>query len=270
MSATKKHLFLDNRHLLKRILGYFLPHKGKVILAFISMGVVALSTGGTAYLVQPAMDDIFMNKNRDALVLIPIAFVLLFLVKGVFRFLQNYLMNLAGLRVLEVLRNELYAKIVRLPMGFFDESQVGMLMSRILNDVMAIRASLPSIIMFVREVLTIIVLIGVVFYQNAFLAVWAVLVLPLAVYPFIYYGKKLRRLGRKNQVQVADISSLLQESFSGSRVIKAFANEEAESNRFVKENDRLTSILVKQILASEMSSRFMEVVGAVGVGFVIW
>jgi subfamily B ATP-binding cassette protein MsbA len=270
VSARKKSIFLENRHLLKRILLYFWPHKGKVALAFVSMGIVALCSGGTAYLVQPAMDEIFVNKDREMLKLIPIGFVLLFLVKGVFRFLQNYLMNLSGLRVLEVLRNELYAKIVRLPMSFFDESQVGMLMSRILNDVMAIRASLPSIIMFAREIMTIIVLIGVVFYQDAYLAVWAVLVLPLAVYPFIHYGKKLRKLGRKNQSQVADISSFLQESFSGVRVVKAFANEKAESQRFVGENDRLMSILIKQILASEMSSRFMEIVGAVGVGVVLW
>jgi subfamily B ATP-binding cassette protein MsbA len=270
VSEEQLHVAHSNRRLLKRILFYFWPHKGKVIMSFVSMGVVALCTAGTAYLVQPAMDKIFMDKDREALVFIPIAFILLFMIKGVFRFLQNYLMNLSGLRVLEVLRNELYAKIVRLPMSFFDESQVGMLMSRILNDVAAIRGSLPSIVMFSREFITILALIGIVFYQDWFLAIWAVLVLPLAVYPFIYYGKKLRKLGRRNQGKVADISSFLQETFSGTRVIKAFANEKAETAKFDEENGRLTSILVKQILASEMSSRFMETVGALGVGFVVW
>lgn len=251
-------------------MAYFLPYKFKIFISFISMGFVAAATAGTAYLIQPAMDDIFINKDREALMLVPIAFVVVMLIKGFFRFLQTYLMNTTGLLVLERLRNDLFEKIVCLPMDFFEESQVGMLMSRILNDVMEIRQSLPSFIMMIREVVTIVALIGLVFYRDPYLAFFSVLVLPLAIYPFFFFGRKLRKLGRKNQVKISDINALLQEAFSGVKVIKAFANEKLESTRFEGENNRLVRIAIKQVLHSELSSRVMEIVGAFGIGLVLW
>ncbi|WP_320008310.1 ABC transporter transmembrane domain-containing protein [Maridesulfovibrio sp.] len=270
MPKGEKYSYLRNKHLIKRCLSYFGPYKTKIFIAFISMGIVAAATAATAYLIQPAMDDIFINKDREALKLVPIAFVVVMLVKGVFRFLQTYLMNSTGLLVLERLRNDLFNKIICLPMDFFEESQVGMLMSRILNDVIQIRASLPSFIMMIREACTIICLIGLVFYRDPYLATFAVLVLPLAIYPFFYFGRKLRKLGRKNQSKISDINALLQESFSGVKVIKAFANEKRETDKFEGENNRLVTIAIKEVLNSELSSRIMEVVGAFGIGLVLW
>ncbi|WP_035076395.1 ABC transporter ATP-binding protein [Maridesulfovibrio zosterae] len=261
---------MKNKQLVKRCLSYFLPYKFKVIIAFVSMGVVAAATAATAYLIQPAMDDIFINKDRQALMIVPIAFVAVMLIKGVFRFLQSYLMNTTGLLVLERLRNDLFEKIICLPMNFFEESQVGMLMSRILNDVTEIRQSLPSFIMMIREVVTIIGLIGLVFYRDPYLAFFAVLVLPLAIFPFFYFGRKLRKLGRKNQVKISDINAQLQEAFSGVKVIKAFSNEKVEAGKFEDENRRLVYIAIKQVLHSELSSRIMEIVGALGIGLVLW
>lgn len=270
MPKGEKYKYLKNKHLMKRCLSYFLPYKFKIFISFISMAVVAGATAATAYLIQPAMDDIFINKDREALMLVPIAFVLVMLIKGVFRFLQSYLMNTTGLLVLERLRNDLFEKIICLPMNFFEESQVGMLMSRILNDVMEIRQSLPSFIMMIREVITIIGLISLVFYRDAYLAFFAVLVLPLAIFPFFYFGRKLRKLGRKNQVKISDINAQLQEAFSGVKVIKAFANEKLEAAKFDDENHRLVKIAINQVLHSELSSRVMEIVGALGIGLVLW
>lgn len=270
MPKGGKYSYLKNKHLIKRCLSYFGPYKFKIFVAFVSMGIVAAATAGTAYLIQPAMDDIFINKDREALKLVPIAFVMVMLIKGVFRFLQTYLMNSTGLLVLEKLRNDLFNKIICLPMDFFEESQVGMLMSRILNDVIEIRASLPSFIMMIREACTILCLIGLVFYRDPYLATFAILVLPLAIFPFFYFGRKLRKLGRKNQSKISDINALLQESFSGVKVIKAFANEKRETGKFEEENGRLVRIAIKEVLNSELSSRIMEIVGAVGIGLVLW
>ncbi len=270
MPKGEKYKYLKNKHLIRRCFSYFLPYKFKIFISFISMAVVAAATAATAYLIQPAMDDIFINKDREALMLVPIAFVVVMLVKGVFRFLQTYLMNTTGLLVLERLRNDLFEKIICLPMNFFEESQVGMLMSRILNDVMEIRQSLPSFIMMIREVITIIGLIALVFYRDPYLAFFAVLVLPLAIFPFFYFGRKLRKLGRKNQVKISDINAQLQEAFSGVKVIKAFANERIEAAKFEDENHRLVRIAIKQVLHGELSSRVMEIVGALGIGLVLW
>ncbi|MGE4470662.1 MAG: ABC transporter ATP-binding protein [Desulfovibrio sp.] len=265
----KLHHF-SNRHLIWRSFGYFKPHLWKVIVASLSAAVVSATNGGVAYLVKPAIDEIFVNKDVDALKLIPVLFIGVMLLKGITRFLQVYLMNTTNLRVAKTLRDHSYAKVVRLPMRFFEESRVGLLMSRVLGDVGGVGGTVPALIMIVRETLTVIGLIGVVLWQDAYLAFWALLVLPLAVYPFFYFGNKLRRIGRESRVRASTINALVQESFSGIRVVKAFANEEAEKKRFIRQSADQVRIALRGVLASELSSRFMELVGAFGAGLVIW
>ena len=263
------HTF-GNRYLMKRCLDYFLPHKTKILIGFLSIFAVSGANAATAYLVKPAMDQMFVNKDQSALLLIPIAFMAVVIGKGVFRFLQNYLMNLTGYLVLEQLRNDMFAKIVSLPLSYFEESQIGMLMSRILGDVGKIRASIPQAIMIIREIITCISLIGVVFYMDWKLAIGAAVTLPLAVYPIIRFGQKLRKLGRKLQVQSADINTLTQERLSGVRVIKAFNMEKEETASFRTESRNMVAISKKQTVISELSSRIMELIGGVGAGFVLW
>jgi len=259
-----------NRYLLRRCFSYFSPYKFRVALSGVALILVALAEAGTAYIVKPAMDDVFLNKDRVALYLVPLAFLLITIAKGVGRVSQQYLMQYCGLKVLENLRDELYGKIIKLPLRYYEGAQVGQLMSRIINDVAMIRSSLPSVVVVVRQVLTMTGLMAVVFYQNFQLALLAVVVLPLAFFPFVYFGRKLRRLGRDGQAIYADASVLLHEILSGIRVVKAFSMEKREGERFERENRRLFSISLKQVLASESSSAVMELVGALGIGFVLF
>jgi ATP-binding cassette, subfamily B, bacterial MsbA len=256
--------------LLKRSIRYFLPYKMRIFVSLISILFVAGSTAAIAFLVKPALDEIFINKDATALLFLPLLIVFVFFTKGAFTFLKEYQMHYCGLKVLEQLRNELHEKIVKLPIEYYDENRTGMLMSRILNDVNEIKSSLPSIILSISQIFTMIGLLGVVFYRDAFLAVIAVLVLPLSFYPFFYFGKKLRKLSRKNQEKIADISSSLHEIFSGIKVVKAFATEHKEKQRFENENSRWVKISVKQTIIDGLSSPLMEFIGAIGIGLVVW
>ncbi len=256
--------------LLRRSLVYFAPYKLLIIAAFAALGIVALSTAGAAYLVQPALDEIFIKKDSSALMFVPLLLIGVFLAKGVGLFIQKFLMSYCGLKVLERLRYELYAKIICLPVDFFGETRVGMLMSRIINDVNLISSSLPELIRIIQHSLTMIGLIGMVVYRDAKLAFWACLVFPLAVYPVIYFGRKLRKVGRNYQSKIADISSHLQETFNGLRVVKAFATEELEKEKFAQASAKLVKIGVKGKVYNQLSSPIMELIGAVGAGLVIW
>jgi len=256
--------------LFKRCLLYFLPYKVHILFATVFMILAGLCDAGIAWLVKPALDEIFINKNADALVLVPLAFMGITALNAATRLLQNYLMQYSGLKVLEVLRDEMYSKIIMLPLRFYEGTRVGMLMSRIINDVSLIRASMPALVMLVRQVITLVSLMGVVIYQNAELAFWALVVLPLAFFPFIYFGRRMRKLSRKGQEKMGDVSALLQEMLSGIRVVKAFGTEQQERVRFDKENKRLLRLTLKSVLAGEFSSSVMELVGAVGIGLVIW
>lgn len=257
-------------YLLKRSLSYFSPFKLLIFFAFCGLGVVALCTAGAAYLVQPALDDIFINKDSTALMFVPLLLIGLFLAKGVGLFVQKFLMSYCGLKVLERLRYELFAKIICLPVEFFGETRVGMLMSRIINDVNLISASLPELIRIIQHTLTMVGLISLTIYRDPKLAFWACLVFPLAIYPVIFFGKKLRKVGRRYQSQIADISSLLQESFNGLRVVKAFSAEKIEKEKFAETSNNLVKISVKGAIYNQLSSPMMELIGALGAGLVIW
>ncbi|MBS3779666.1 MAG: ATP-binding cassette domain-containing protein [Desulfovermiculus sp.] len=257
-------------YFLRRIAHYFRPYALRIVISVVSMGVVAACTAAAAYLVQPALDEIFINKDKKALMVIPFLIILVFALKGFFRVIQTYQMQYCALRVLEALRNDLQNKMVRLPMSFFEQSQVGMLMSRIINDVNLIRRSIPEVVMLIREIMTMFALIFVAFYRNAYLASWAVVVLPLALYPVIFFGKKLRKVGRRNQAKIADISTLLQELFSGIKAVKAFAMEKSEARRFQGQNSKLVHIALRGAFYDAMSSPVMEFIGALGIGLVVW
>lgn len=253
-----------------RVLRLFGPYKWVMLAALLASGLVSAATAGTAWLIRPALDDIFIRKDMTALVYVPLAFISLTLIKGIGRYAQNWCTNYSALRVLETVRQELFRKIILLPLSFYEGAQVGMLMSRIINDVGMIRQSLPSVVQILRQILTMAGLLWVVFDQNFRLACWALIVLPVAGFPFVLFSRALRRYGRRNAEITAGISGMLQEVLSGIRVIKAFATEKQETARFDVENGRIIDITLRQSCISELSSPVMELIGSLGIGLVIW
>ena len=269
--STPTHLSkAKSMALAKRILMYFWPHKWFIMLSFLCLALVAACTAGTAWLIRPAMDEIFINHDERALLLVPAGYVLLTLLKGVGRFGQNVSMTYSALNALRVIRMQVFSKIIRLPLGYFEKSEVGALMSHITNDVGVMQASLPACITIVRQILTMGSLMGVVFYQNATLAMWAIIVLPVAGLPLVWFSRRLRRYGRRNQQFNADFTTLLQELLSGVRVIKAFATEDSSIARFEAENLRLQHLALHQNMVNELSSPVMELVSALGVALIVW
>ncbi len=256
--------------LAKRCLGYFWDYKLRILIALISLGFVAASSAALAFLVEPALDDIFVAQDEDALRLIPFLMFLAVVCMSFFKFLQFYMMKYCGLMVLGTLRKELYYKFTGLPLNFFDHNNVGMLMSRIVNDVQLLRSSLPYMIRFLKHLLTSVALLVVIFYQDAHLALYALVVFPLAAGPFIYLGKKVRKLGRKGQIKMSHITSFLQETFSGIKVIKAFAAEPVEKNNFDQENNKMIRYGVRQAKYLVLAKPIMELISAVGMALVIW
>lgn len=255
--------------LYRRIFAYFLPYKFNIFISVVAMAIIAGTTAGTAYLIKPALDDIFINKDLNALAYIPIAYTSLVFVKGIGRYLQSYFMSLSALRVSETLRRQLFDKLLHLPTSYFETTQVGDIMARFAGDIGLIQKSLPASIMMVRQVFTMLALLCVVFYQNFELALWATIVLPIAILPLAYFGRKMRKFVRKNQKKDAYVSGVLQEVLSGIRVIKAFASEDREVNRYEKENKELVRLAMKQVKLVGISSPVMEFIGAVGIGLVI-
>jgi ATP-binding cassette, subfamily B, bacterial MsbA len=257
--------------LYRRLLELVKPYWTKVILAMICMAFVSLFTAAQAYLVQPALDDVFLKKDEKMLFLLPVAIILLFLFKGAFDYGQSYLMNFVGLRIIADMREKLYNHLQNLTLSFFTKTQTGILISRITNDVNLIQASVSNAITgLFRDIFTIIGLTGIVFYRNWKLAIIAFLVFPLALIPIKEFGKRLRKFSRKSQIRMGSLTNFLHETITGNRIVKAFNMEEYEKRRFAEENNHFFKTILKRVRIRALSNPLMEVIGGVGVALIIW
>ncbi len=243
----------------------------KFILASLCMIVVGLSTSAAAFLVKPALDEIFLNKNATTLIWIPIAVLIIYLLKGLGSYGQTVLMNYIGQRVIADLRYSLYRHIQIQPLSFFTKNPTGILMSRITNDVTLIQGAVSeAVTSILKDTFTLIGLIFVIFYRDWKLAIIAMFVFPLAIYPVAEFGRKMRRIASDSQVTMGTLSTLLQETISGNRIVKAFGMENYENERFAKENERLFKLTMKSVSVRAISTPLMELLGGLGIAAIIF
>ncbi len=267
--GINKTSFIKPRHLelIKLIKESWLT----LFLATICLLVVAGTTAVSAYLIKPALDDVFISKDGRMLKLIPIAVVIVYFLRGLGIYGQEYLMSHVGQNIIRRLRNRLYDHIQDLPLSFFQKEKTGALMSRITNDVNSVKSMVSSVVTgSIRDLFTIIGLTFVIFYQIWQLALFAFLILPVAFYPIAALGKKVRRVSRKCLEAIADMSSFLHETFAGNKIVKAFGMEVYEKKRFFDKTLKLFNLEMKEVKAKALSSPIMEFLGGMGIAFVIW
>jgi len=232
---------------------------------------VSLLTAAQAFLVKPALDDVFLKKDERTLLLLPIAIILLFLLKGFFDYGQAYWMNYVGLKVIADLREKLYNHLQRLSLSFFTKTPTGTLISRITYDVNLIQSSVSNAVTgLIKDAFTILGLTGVIFYRNWKLAIIAFIVFPLAIIPIKEFGKRLRKFSRKGLQRMGSLTTFLHETIIGNRIVKAFNMEEYEMRRFADENNRFFRIFLKRVKIRALSHPLMELLGGLGVALIIW
>ena len=237
----------------------------------ICMLVIAASTSATAFLVKPVLDDIFVNKDSKMLNLIPVAVIIIYFLRGFGIYGQQYLMSYVGEGIIKRLRDSLYDNILELDISFFHREKTGVLMSRITNDVNIIKAMVSNAVTgSLRDCFSIIGLTVVIFYRDWKMAILAFVILPVAFYPIIYLGRRVRRVSTGCQVAMADLSSFLHETFSGSKIVKAFGMEPYEKERFFKKTRTLFRLEIKNVKAKALSSPIMEFLGGIGIALTIW
>jgi subfamily B ATP-binding cassette protein MsbA len=243
----------------------------RLFLAAVCSAVVAAMTAATAYLVKPAVEHIFEQKDVNMLVLIPVAIITVFAVKGVAAYGSGYLLSYVGQDVIRRMRNRLYSHIQDLPLAFFQREKTGDLMSRVTNDVAIISAMFTSAVTgSIRDGFTVVGLIVVTFFLIPKLAVYTFVVFPIALFPLLYIGRKIRRVRRGVQESWADLNAFLHETITGTKIVKAFGMEDREKNRFALKSRKIFRLEMKENRVREMSSPLMELLGGFGIGFIIW
>lgn len=255
----------------KRLLQFLKPHWKKLAIAMLCMVMVGFLTSAVAYIIKPVLDDIFIKKDVTKLTLLPVVVLIIYFGMGIFSYGQTYLMSLVGQLTVQTFRSMLYEHIHRLSVSYFDNTSTGLLMSRITNDVTIIQSSVSTTITgLLRDCFTIFFLVGVIFYRDWQLAIIAMLIFPIVVYPIVRFGKRLRKISRNFQTSMGSLSTILQETFTGARVVKAFCREDYECAKFDRENERLFKYMMKSVKIKAISSPLMEFMGGMGVAAVVW
>ncbi|MEM5786522.1 MAG: ABC transporter ATP-binding protein [Syntrophobacteraceae bacterium] len=268
--AKKTELKFDRRTY-KRMASLVKPYWKRMSCAMLCMMGVGWTTAGTAYLIKPVLDDIFINKKEDTLLLLPLIILVLVTAKGIFMWGNTYLTSYVGQKMVRELRQQLYNHIQILPLSFYDKNRTGDLMSRILSDVSFLQSSAMSAVAGVmREGISVIGLLAVIFYRDWQLALIAVAILPFGFYPVVKLSKMLRKLGGNTQASLGEISVILHETFGGNRIVKAFGMENYERQRFKKANEDNLAVALKASAISALSSPIMEFLGGVVIVFTVW
>ena len=262
-------LKLKDRH--KHLLTLIKENKYRLFLAMLCMLVIAVASSATAFLVKPVLDDIFFNKDTTMLKIIPVVVVLIYFLRGLGMYGQDYFMNYVGENVIKDLRNVLYSRIQDLPIAFFHKEKTGVLMSRITNDVNIIKAMVSTAVTgSLKDSFTIVGLTFVIFYRDWKMALIAFIVLPVAFFPVVEFGRRVRRISTGWQEAMADLNSFLHETFAGNKIVKAFGMESYEKKRFFHKTLDLFKLEMKAVIARSLSSPIMEFLGGLGIAFIIW
>jgi ATP-binding cassette, subfamily B, bacterial MsbA len=250
---------------------YVKPYRARFFAAFVCSALVAILSGAYAWLARPVLDDIFIQKNEQMLMVLPLALFGVATLKALFSYGVGYLMAYVGNRVVADIRQELFHQLMRLSVGFHDATTSGRLVSRVVNDVGMMANAASSVVKDIfQNSLTFLAMVGVILYQNWKLAGLSLIVIPLSGVIMVRVGQRLKRLATSGQEQLGDMSSTLQETLSGIRMVKAFGREEAEAERFQERNRKVLSNTLKSNQVWSIGHSQMEVIGVIGIAIIIW
>ena len=257
--------------LFKRLSLYLQPYLGQLVIAALSMGLVAGLNALRIYLVKPLQDQVFTGHDVKMLKTLLWAVPVISLGLGLFSYVQNYLMSAIGLRATNDIRQKMFDHLQGLSLDYFTGTSTGKVMARFTNDLAALQNVISRApIYFIRDGLTAILNIGLIFYLN-----WRFALLTMAVFPFsatiiVILGKTLRRVSRKGQEQMGDLFSVIQENMHAAPIVKAYTAEKMESERFQKSNDRFLHLSLRFAQADTVSSPLMELIGSLFLSLLLW
>ena len=260
---------LKERH--RRVYRMIMENRFRLYMAMLCSLAIAVSMAAMGYLIEPVIDRIFVDKDMDKLLFLPLLVLGVFALKGFGMYGHDYFMNYVGESIIRRMRNELFERIMDLPMAFFQRERTGRLMSRITNDVAIVKAMVSTAVTAAfRDFFTIVGLTGVIFYRDWKMAIIAFFVLPAAFYPVVSLGRRVRRVSTGCQEAMAELSSFLHEAFAGIKIVKAFGMEDHEKKRFNRRTRDLFRLEIKGVIVRALGSPIMEFLGGIGIAFIIW
>ena len=246
------------------------PYVGWIVAAIICMALVATATAASAWLMKPVINDVFFAKNETLLWIIAAAVFITFAIKGLANYGQSVLMSYVGQRIITDTQHRLYAHLTRMELGFFHDNPTGNLISRFTIDINMMRAAVSNALTGLgKDFLSLIGLVGVMFWQDWQLGLIAFVVFPVAVIPIARLGKRMRKVTVNTQEEMGQFTTLLEQTFQGARVVKSYGMEEYEKSRVRAIAERVFSLVFKAARVRSLASPIMESLGGVAITLVI-
>lgn len=219
---------------------------------------------------QPVLDDIFLKQNQKMLYIIPLFIVINGLIKCGATFYQSTTLKIIGQNILTEIQLRLYSHLIYADMKFLADYPSGNLISRFTNDINALRRTVTDTISgLIVDLFTIIGLVSVMLYQSVQLTFIALIIFPIAIYPLRLLGKKMRKVARGIQEELAGFTIRLDETFQNIKIIKSYCREEYEISRAKNIIDRFLKMFKKAAIIESASSPIMETLGALAIGMII-
>ena len=278
---------------LKRLFSYVRPYSFRLTLGVLLLAFVALAEGGVALMIKLAVDfvlnpgvagsqlplltipwsgrifylnDYFPASIHNGATIFAISLVILFFAKALAEYLGTTQIQYSGLAAVTDLRNQVYTRIIRQPIGFFQHHPTGRLISTVINDVERVRYALSEWLAdLFQKSFTFVVFVAVLLGINWRMALGCGLLLPLVAWPVNKFGRKIRRSAENSQTRLGDLSQILQETVSGNRVVKAFGMEDFEIGKFREAARKLLRENMRWVRAAVITGPLMDLLGAVAI-----
>ena len=262
----------SNYYILSRIFeNYVKKHSRKLIISIICMIIVSATTALNAWMMQPVLDDIFIDKNESLILIIPLAILLIAVVKGISSYIQSVLMSFVGYRLVADLQSDMFGSLIKCDISFFSKTNSGTLISRFLADVGALSRGVHNVIInIIKDFFSLFFLIGVLFYHDWKLAWISILIFPLAIYPISRIGKRLRKISKNTQVGFGFLTKRLTESLQSIKTIKSFNAENVETVKVEKEVENIFQLTYKSSRVNSISRPLMETLGGLAIAVIIY
>ena len=254
-----------------RLLEHLNPYKFRLFVAAICTALASAGTVVLPWIIKDLVDQVLSEKDAEKLTYIALSVVVIFLFRGFFFYGQSYLISYVGQRVVIDIRREVFKKIQRLSMAFYDKNKTGTIMSYVTNDVNALQTGLvDNIVEMITEGVILVASIVAMIYLDWKLFLFSLCTFPVVIMFIDFFGKKIRASGGKIQGATADLTSVLQEVVSSARVIKSFVREDYEIERFETQNMHNFRAQMKYVKLSATLTPTIEFVAAIGVTMILW
>jgi len=262
---------LDSARLYIRLLGYVRPYRMVFALGILGMGLTSLTEPLFPAIMKPLLDDGFSSKNFNAsLYWLPAALVGVFVLRGILNFCTSYALAWVSNRILLDMRDAMFARMVKLPTTFYNNSSSGVLISRITFDVNNVTSAATTVLTaLVGDTVTIIGLFAYLFYESWALTLVALAIVPCTAVVIRVFSARLRRVSRGAQHAMGDITHVLGETIEAHKVVKVYGGQEYEKNRFHQANARLRGMNMRQTVAASATVPITQFFGSTAMAVVI-